>query len=649
MERTIVAPRQGETGHVPHEQVDLAETPGGRTVGRIGHGGMFLPAGSPADQADPATSRATLLPRTEQAVRQDLRTGRFDATTPFDYLLAATARDYPLAHLPALDPEATKEALQRLGAGMVESADPGPRESTIPVVYTYWGQFVDHDVTLFLAGAEAAADEAAADGAAETGEPQEAYRGPGRHPGAGHDGPPPLGDIVDDPFEVFSPGEVRRRLRNARRPLLDLDSLYGSGPRFPGEKDHGGTRSEAAYVPGSAKLRLGRLGDLGEGFTPVAPAGDQQRDLPRDADGHAIVPDARNDENMLVAQFHVAMIRFHNAVVDWLAEHRPRLARRPRDLFTEARELVRHHYQWLLVHDFLRTLTKPGVLDAVLADGARLFHPARRVAMPVEFAAAAFRFGHSLVRETNELNVNFSTGAPSGPATLGQLFTMTGGGGLSADPSAPGTALPAQFAVDWTRLTDHGDPNPDHMSRRLDPFVADGLANLRNEGNGLPDRIRGLLKHLAQRNLLRGYQHAVPTGEAAAAALGVTPLTHAELRRGATPEVAAALDELGATPLWYYVLKEADVQGNGNFLGDVGSRVLAETFVYLLQVDDDAYTRRHGGAPWSPASGVRLDDGRPITTIVDLLRFAGVHPVGVSEYGEPEFRRHGAAGHDGAS
>lgn len=640
MDRIAPAPRPEETNHVPPAQVDLAATPAGRTVGRIGHGGVFTPEGRPADQTDPVTSRATLLPRTEQAVRRDLRTGRFDATTSFDYLFARAARDYPLDHLSPLDPETTKEALERLGAGMIESADPAPRESTIPVVYTYWGQFIDHDVTLFLAGAEAEEDPGEG--------PRPSPGPPGGRRGARDDGLPPLGDIIDDPFEAFPPGQVRRRLRNARVPLLDLDSLYGSGPRFAGDPDHGRTRSEAAYVPGSAKLRLGRLGGLDEGYVPVAPAQDPQRDLPRDADGAAIVPDARNDENMLIAQFHVAMIRFHNAVVDWVAERHPRLARDPRALFARARELVRYHYQWLLVHDFLRTVTKPGVVDAVLADGARLFRPERRVAMPVEFAAAAFRFGHSLVRETNELNANFSTGGPGGPATLRQLFLLTGAGGLSSDPSTPNTALPAQFAIDWTRFTDHGDPNPHHMSRRLDPFLADGLSDLLNEGNDFTGAIRDLLKQLAQRNLLRGYQHAAPTGEAVASALGATPLTPADLRRGATPDVASALDDLGGTPLWYYVLKEAELQGNGNFLGEAGSRVLVETFVYLLQVDDDSYLHRPG-FPWTPAHGVRLDDDRPITTITDLLRFAGVYPVGVSEHGEPEFRRHGThhAGHDG--
>ena len=111
----------------------------------------------------------------------------------------------------------------------------------------------------------------------------------------------------------------------------------------------------------------------------------------------------------------------------------------------------------------------------------------------------------------------------------------------------------------------------------------------------------------------------------------------------------AALDDLDGTPLWYYVLKEAEVQGNGNFLGEVGSRVLVETFLYLLRLDDESFMRRPG-RDWTPANGVRFDDRRLITALPDLLAFAGVLPIGQDEAGRPRFRRVAGryAGHDGA-
>lgn len=634
MVQTTQAPLQGDPNHSPHEAVDLAQTPAGRTVRRIGHGGVFVPADPDAPE-HPRDSTATLMPRTEAAVRRDLREHRFDATTSFDYLLRDLAREFPDAHLPVGDQvEAIKDALLRLGAGMIEApagapATPPepPRDSTIPSIYTYWGQFIDHDITLNTNGPD---DD------------------------SGPRGDQALGDIVNDPFRAFQPDVVRRSLHNGRIPLLDLDSLYGSGPRFEGEKDRGTTRSEAAYVPSSAKLRLGRIGTEPFGpFSLVAPGDDPQRDLPRSAEPGSermpLIPDSRNDENLIVAQFHVAMIRFHNAVVDWVARHEPWNAVTQRELFDRAQELVRFHYQWLVVNDYLRTLTKAGVLDSVLATGPTLFRPARRVSMPLEFAVAAFRFGHSMVRGAYDFNVNFTGNGPGGVASLDLLFRFTGNGGLSPNPANPSPALPSNWPVEWPRLTDKGDPLSFRMARKIDPFLADGLGHLLNEGNTATDPIKALLKQLAQRNLLRGYMLALPTGEAVAAELRARPLTPAQLRQNASPEVVAALDALDGTPLWYYVLKEAEVQGNGNFLGEVGSRILAETFVYLLRLDPESFMRRPGG-DWTPAYGVRFDDGRLITTISDLLAFGGVFPIGQDQSGLPLFRRNGDgyAGHDGA-
>lgn len=635
MVQTTQAPPQGDPNHSPHEAVDLAQTPTGRTVRRIGHGGVFVPADPDAPQ-DPQDSTATLMPRTEAAVRRDLREQRFDATTSFDYLLRDLARDFPAAHLPVGDDVArTRDALLRLGAGMIEAPAgapaPGapaapPRDSTIPSIYTYWGQFIDHDITLNTNGPD---------------------------DGSGPGGDQALGDIVSEPFRAFEPDAVRRSLHNGRNPLLDLDSLYGSGPRFEGEKDRGTTRSEAAYVPNSAKLRLGRIGTEPFGpFSLIAPGDDPQRDLPRStapgSERMPLIPDSRNDENLIVAQFHVAMIRFHNAVVDWVARYEPWCAVTQRELFDRARELVRFHYQWLVVNDYLRTLTKSGVLDSVLATGPTLFRPARRVAMPLEFAVAAFRFGHSMVRGAYDFNVNFTGNGPGGVASLDLLFRFTGNGGLSPNPANPAPALPSNWPVEWPRLTDKGDPLSFRMARKIDPFLADGLGHLLNEGNAATEPIKALLKQLAQRNLLRGYMLALPTGEAVAQELRARPLTPAQLRQNAAPEVVAALDDLDGTPLWYYVLKEAEVQGNGNFLGEVGSRILAETFVYLLRLDPESFMRRPGG-DWTPAYGVRFEDGRLVTTISDLLAFAGVFPIGQDEAG-PVFRRNGTgyAGHDGA-
>lgn len=639
---------------VPDTRVDLNRSPRGRTVRRVGHGGRVDPGPRTDAADDPRTSDAPFLPDTAYCVQADHDSGRFDATTSFDYLFRRLRVRFPGAHLPSGDARTeadTVAALEALGTAMIEAPGPDPSgDSTVPAVYTYWGQFIDHDITLNTNGNDL--------------------------------GALAQGDIVVEPFTVFSPADVTAGLHNARHPSLNLDSMYGSGPRFPGEEG-GPTRSEVAYsVSDPAKLALGRLTPVPVG-EPIEPGDDVQRDLPRFSAAEATaagnpslrrsvkIPDGRNDENLVVAQLHVAMIRFHNAVVDRVRRTQPWLADDGRAVFEQARTLVCHHYQWLVLHDYLRTLTKPGVLDQVLHEHQLLFRPLRRVSMPLEFAVAAFRFGHSQVRNGYDHNKNFGAGGVVAPfASLEDLFRFTGGGGLSPSPANPLDTLPSNWPVDWSRFVDKGDPVGAHKARRIDPFLADGLRTMLKEGwkegwqegpdgsvvdaDGNPVdprliptdpagepitlRMSAMLKQLAHRNLLRGYMLAVPTGEAVAEDLHLAPLSFDQLTgRAALPADVAdddpalarvrtmetALEPFrGGTPLWFYVLQEARVQGNGNFLGEVGSRILAETFVYLLRRDDDSFLLTPD--PWTPADGVRLEDGSMITTLPDLLRFAGV-------------------------
>ncbi|MFE5308911.1 heme peroxidase family protein [Isoptericola sp. NPDC056573] len=636
-----MAAQQTIEQEAPEPGHDLHSDPVGRTVRSVRHGGQVRPRPRPRPRPDPdpGSSPAPLLHETELAVLRDIVEDRFEATTSFDYLFRGLRGHFPAAHLPVTDggdpPEgpvagptvdAVVAALKKLGAGMIEPAGPpNPAlDSTIPAIYTYWGQFIDHDITLNTNGP---------DGPPEAGERP-------------RPGDLVLGDIVSDPFTAFPPEVVVRSLHNGRHPFLNLDSLYGSGPRFPGEAGRRTTRSEAAYATtDQTKLALGRVATTPiPGFELVPPGDDPQRDLPRfsseeiagldvpederPAPGSAKIPDGRNDENLVVAQLHLGLIRFHNAVVDWVRRTEPWLTVDERAVFDRAQQLTQHHYQWLVVHDYLRTLTKPGVLDEVLVEPSLLFRPRRKVAMPLEFAVAAFRFGHSMVRNGYDFNLNFGKVVPPAAppraafASLVQLFEFTGGGGLVPTGAPPGEVLPSNWPIDWARFVDKGDPDRRRSAAKIDPFLAAGLATMLKEGTdpGLAPEISALLKQLAQRNLLRGYWLSLPTGEAVAEALHVPALSAEQLTRGAAQGVKDALAELDGTPLWYYVLKEAEIQGNGNFLGDVGSRILCETFVYLLKADDTSYL----ATGWTPAQGVRIDGGKMITTIGDLLRFAGV-------------------------
>jgi len=273
------------------------------------------------------------------------------------------------------------------------------------------------------------------------------------------------------------------------------------------------------------------------------------------------------------------------------------------------------------VHDYLKTVTLPGVVDKVLLGGNKLFQPRYgEVYMPLEFSVAAYRFGHSMVRGFYDYNRNFGRknggrGAVRPFATFEQIFAFTG----SARPepfSGTGTpTLPHNWEIEWGRFVDKGDSQPDHFARRIDTQLAlplfDMINQVSEENEGLPEAIKDILKRLAVRNLLRGYQLALPTGQAVADALGVRRLSSDELRRGNSDEVNDALGDGGfleTTPLWFYVLKEAEVGANGNSLGEVGSRIVVETLIGQLRADPGpTSTRMAAGAPsrgcsWTTAS-----------------------------------------------
>jgi len=172
------------------------------------------------------------------------------------------------------------------------------------------------------------------------------------------------------------------------------------------------------------------------------------------------------------------------------------------------------------------------------------------------------------------------------------------------------------------------------MARNLDTRLVDPIHNMVNEGNdkefvGEPNKpIRQLLRSLAQRNLLRGYGLSVPTGQALAAAMKVPVMTATELQQGNTDAVNQALTDGGFlehTPLWYYVLKEAEIRANGNSLGELGSRIVVETQIGLMRNDPNSYLNDSDGE-WDPSKGVKLDNGTvegdPIVTIRDFFAFA---------------------------
>ncbi len=590
-----------------------------------------------------------------------------DTMTPFRYLVETDrAEDFlpvSLETVKALDALGEAMAAVRPPGSDVNAQDQNP-DSAIPPIFTYWSQFIDHELT-----ARTDRDESVSD------------------------------ITVDDAdLKPADRSKVEHGLLNRRTPALELDCVYGDGP--PGQHGHRLRHRRERNVGLARKMRDGakmRIGTVevvtnpqGQPVGAVPPReGDLNRDLPRIGallaagvvkredfpeklqdsptfEQRAFIGDPRNDENLVVAQFHVAMLRFHNAVVDWLQANDPHQDRRDMDgLFENTRRIVRWTFQWLTVNQFLKTLLRPDVVDRVIKEGAPLYQrqrdDTRGPYMPIEFSAACYRFGHSMIRNVYDYNRNFGrqegAGQPLiGNAPLDLLFLFTGQSKTPFDPTredppVPPTpkVLPHNWIIEWNRFDgtsphDVNDKQPARLARRIDTQLAPRLGDMPNEGapdQGAPEgaeeaernaRFLKLLKHLARRNLRRGYQLSLPTGQALARSIGAEPLTRDELGGGDVPGMKQALEQggfLDRTPLWFYVLKEAEVREGGQRLGEVGSRIVAETFIGVLLADPESYLAQ--ARNWDPSQPtprtrqpVKLPDGRAITTIHDLLVFAGV-------------------------
>jgi hypothetical protein len=510
--------------------------------------------------------------------------------TDFDYLFADIVDDAD-KHLPADTPETaarTVKALNALGDAMIEQDPPEGRNAPIPPIHTYWGQFVDHDLT------------------------------------AATDNDRVIGIDVT-PLTPMPPAGVVALLKNQRNPALNLDSVYGDGPFAQPEAD----AIAVPYRPDDpAKFLLGRLTVTGGGVgVLIPPVDDQERDLPRRPDGVPLIGDGRNDENLVVAQLHLAFLRFHNNAVDWVRANEPERTGLG-DVFTRARDLTRWTYQWLCVHDYLATVLQHGAVDQVLASEDDLLGLTDRARpyMPLEFSVAAFRFGHSMIRGAYDWNRNFGDpGDFQKEASLNDLFRFTGTGGFRGNPT-----LPDNWPAEWDRMVRLDAAFPIRSARPIDTFLAGPLKDMDNQVAGTnvaPESDLGrLLKHLARRNLLRGFRLSMPTGQAVAEALGITPLTAEEITTGLDQGIRDALDMGGfveRTPLWFYVLRESEVRTGGDALGPVGSRIVAETIIGQIRRDPRSYLNQNS---WTPAAGAKLLDGKPVTSIAAFLEFAGVLP-----------------------
>ncbi|MCC7367033.1 MAG: peroxidase [Chloroflexi bacterium] len=473
--------------------------------------------------------------------------------------------------------EVDERALIELGLAMNEGAastDPDGDNAGVAAGFTYLGQFIDHDITF---------------------------------------DPTSLKERRVDPLA----------LENFRTPALDLDSVYGGGRavqpylycRRPDDTDLFEIGQTVPWkVRGDRTLRA----------LPPFP-----NDLPRARSGLAIIADPRNDENLIVAQLHLAMLKLHNRVVAGIRRDEIDVKDIPGEsVFDRARRLVVWHYQWVVVHDFLGRLIDRDVLRAELTSETTIYDDATYPFIPVEFSMAAYRFGHSMVREAYDFNRVFGFGPDAvTPATLSLLFRFSGRSGSRSGDGTDPVPIPSDWIIDWRRFFDFGRlldgaPRPT-LSRRLDPLLAPTLFRLVNVGNPASDDPADRSAALPVRNLVRGQRAGLPSGQSVAAHYGIRPLGPGHLGDDSPAgRVLRAHGLLEQTPLWFYVLKEAEVLGGGQMLGPVGGRIVAQVFAGLLRNDPDSYLSAPDG--WQTTLFPDAD-----ITMPRLLQLAGdVNPLG---------------------
>jgi hypothetical protein len=277
------------------------------------------------------------------------------------------------------------------------------------------------------------------------------------------------------------------------------------------------------------------------------------------------------------------------------------------DVFEEARTLTTWHYQWVVLHEFLPQIVGQATVDGVLRRGRRLYTPARGEAfIPVEFQTGAYRMGHSMVRPSYRANLAGNDGRPF----FGFVFDPSQEGKADPDDFRGGTRAPRRF-VGWQTFFDFGDGEV-KPNKKIDTKISTPLFNLPLGAIASHDAPTAL----PQRNLLRHVTWELPSGQRVARAMGVTPLGAADLEELAPLGVGFE----HSTPLWYYVLREAEVVADGLHLGPVGGRIVAEVLIGLLQSDPGSYlATRPGWQPTLPSKGGTF-------RMTDFLTFAGVDP-----------------------
>ena len=397
----------------------------------------------------------------------------------------------------------------------------------IPAGITYFGQFIDHDLTRT---------------------PQ-----PGTYPqDAGVEGTP-----------------------NLHSPALDLDVLYGRGPEHPQDRQ----------LYDGVRLRVGD--PVQSPWNPHAKP--RSFDLPLGPNRRPLAADTRSNQTVIMRQLTAVFARLHNAAVEQLE----RAGLPDLELFRRAKQQTIWQYQWLVVGDFLARILDPSVYDAVFRK-RRAQVEWQVFSTPIEFAGAAFRYGHSMVRENYLLS-------SVKEATLSDLLKR----------SEEECALQPEWQIDWSHFFQGAGSTSATTAMPIDTKIAPTMHALPPGASkffalDIVLEPKATNFNLPFETLKRGVLFGLPSGQEASAAFGYPVLSKRELtcdcRERLTPQGAVLLKYglTDNTPLWFYLLKESEVRHNGNHLGPTGSRIVAETMFGALMHDPESFVNQRDPAARPP-------------------------------------------------
>ena len=401
-------------------------------------------------------------------------------------------------------------------------------------------------------------------------------------------------DLTFDPASSLQKQNDPDALEDFRTPRFDLDCVYGRGPND----------QPYLYDDDGVHMLLGR--QLRGNDDPGTR--DLQRNRPENGRQRALIGDPRNDENVIVSQLQGIMLRFHNSVADFLKPEGGGASD-----FEEVQNAVRWHYQWVVLKDFLKTVAGQDVIDEILphlknetsirVDKPKLtyFGWKNSPFMPIEFSAAAYRFGHSMVRPIYRLNTSLARKEIFSPNTSNSLEGFR--------------AFPANYAIDWSLFFDMGNVPTQETERLQKSYRID--SSLVNPLGSLPAVIGANVPSLAERNLIRGWRMGLPSGQTVARYMDVEVIPDEELVVGQAVDEPDPpnkhLTEISANfadnaPLWYYILAEAQHEFDGAKLGPVGSRIVAVVLIGLLLGDQHSFLSQYPS--WTPIEAFTNDEGK---------------------------------------